>query len=49
MLSFTKNFTIFGSNSKKPWIHADIRNFSTLKDDLQEIIYNIIYFTGFIQ
>ena len=34
------NFTIFGSNAKKEkenWVHAGIRNCSTLEDDLQII------------
>ena len=48
MLSFTENFTIFGSNAKRDWIHAGIRNCSTVEDNLQKIIY-IIYFTDFIQ
>ena len=46
------NFTNFGKKKKKKKknrVHAGIRNCSTLEDDLQEIIYNIIYFTGFIQ
>ena len=49
MLSFTENFTIFGWNTRKDWIHVGIGNCSTLEDNLQEIIYNIIYFTNFIQ
>ena len=34
MLSFTEKFTVFSSKGTKNWMHAGIRDCSTLEDDL---------------